>query len=144
MRVPLKIHQNSAFISPQTEDEDQRRRELRARTVLAFGYSQGYLHYDVTEVNKREIIVGLSTSGVNIPGFIIKHEVGSGEIEIADSLSVGWSEQPIFMLMYLDRSANIDLILSRYFQVPLRWLDDQKGAQSALQRVFENLGLTRE
>lgn len=146
-KVNLTIREAENFIVPLTDNEMQRRKELRARTLLAYGYDNGLLKPFIDPIDHTMSIVILDRVG-DVDGrsatseelrFAMQHDLFTGCIEIADSITAGWSDQPCKLILLVKHDTNIDLLLRHYFQTPLRWLNDQDNAKRAIASAIGSL-----
>jgi hypothetical protein len=146
-KVILTIREADNFIVPNTDNEIQRRKELRARTLLAYGYDQGIFKPFVDPIDHTMSLVVLDRVG-NVEGrsvtgdemrFAMQHDLFTGCIEIADSITAGWSDQPCKLMLLVKHGTNVDLLLRHYFQTPLRWLNDQSHTKYAISAAVESL-----
>jgi hypothetical protein len=146
-QINLTIREVDNFVIPNTDNEIQRRKELRARTLLAYGYDQGIFKPFETAIDYSMKLVILDRIGnaakreINFEetSFALRSAIFTGRIEVADSITAGWSEQPCKLMLLVKHETNVDLLLRHYFQTPLRWLNDQSHAKYAIAAAVESL-----
>jgi len=141
--LTIREGQLGAGIFPDFQNDDQRRLELRARTVLAYGYVNGHIKpWIVTDGETRMVLLDVDQTEVfedKETAWPLTHEVNTGCIYIPNDLNAGWSEQPGRMVMFVDSTISIDHALRSYFQSSIRWLDDRGYAKAALDKLFQKV-----
>jgi hypothetical protein len=129
-------------IFPRKGKDLNRRLELRARSVLAYGYTHGHIKPFVSQVEANTNLVLLDREQTEVfdnfeYAWPVRNNVNTGCIYIADNLNVSWADQPGRMALYLEKNVPLDLALRSYFQTSLRWMEET-GLKAHIAHVFES------
>lgn len=141
MRSMLLTVRNGDGIFAATENTEDRRLELRARSLLAYGYKHKHINPMIDESNSKKNIVILDINGRGLDEsdnvWMNGAHLNTGRIFLSDA-GREWDQQPGRMILILSKEISPDLALGRYFHVPLKWLKDRGFERMALSKLFES------
>ena len=136
--VSLVVRDNGIY--PVNADKDQRIRELRARSVLAYGFENKLIQPVIVNVDTKSRFVLLSVKNepfnANEDVNDLRAELNTGRMYIGDQFS-GLTEQPGRLIVYVDSNIDIMQALTNYFQASVLWLKDNASKAKAIQSVYD-------
>lgn len=126
MMVNLTIQKGGIyFLGP----EEEKARELRARTFLSVADMLDVTDVSETEVEGKKLVI-LSLLKASSPTieelqWAKDAPVNSGFIKITDKPVAMWSDQPGRLVLLVDPETSYRDYLVRYFETPMRWVQEQ-------------------
>ncbi len=118
--------------------------ELRARTVLAYGFVNGHIvpHIVPNRGASDYTMVLLDadkTQDFNAADelWTIQKPTNTGYIHVAPKFA-GWAAQPNRLFLCLQgKNANVEALLRIYFSTPLNFLNERPNDANAIAKLFE-------
>lgn len=114
--------------------------ELRARAFLAHAHTlektvlirESFAEFDAILLTLHGTEEGLSASEVME---VMKASPNTGLI-YTKPLGSSWEEQPGRLLLFVEKTAQVDLLINFYFEAPLRWLDDKGYVKAQIEKAL--------